>query len=207
LLNELPTADSRHYIDIINDIKAILKNPTVQASARIDPDIRQLLEDAEETISTAQRPTSARSNVCLARSRDRALDTYDSISSMKSFLEDESDSDDEPQQTNLRYRRRISNQPLPTTFSSPKNKYSVFHASGLSLSQPVSIARIPDSSGGRDSFGDRDCELEKAMFPRQLAALKKMGFSDDEVILDALVQTNGNVQMAAKLLERKEICK
>jgi hypothetical protein len=210
LLNELPNADSRRYTDIVREIRAILKNRTVRASARIDPDISDLLEDAEETLATSERPQSGRMKKCLAQVRDQALDTYDcsisGLNAMKALIDDDSDQPEEPQRTNLRYKKTISNQPLPTPWSTPKSKYSVFQTSALGLSQPTTLRSSAELSARHVSFDSRGCGTEKGKFAQQLAALKNMGFNDEEIILEALVQTNGNVQLAAKLLGNSEMC-
>ena len=40
-------------------------------------------------------------------------------------------------------------------------------------------------------------------FASQIEILKKMGFDDERNILEALGETNGNVQKAAKILQNK----
>jgi ubiquitin-like protein Nedd8 len=202
LLNELPTADTHRYIDIVTDIKMLIKDPTLLANARIDPDIRHLLVDAVETVSTAQRPTSARTKLLEARGRDQTLDSSDhSIIGLNALLEDDdSETQAEPEHTNLRYRKRISNKPLPTTWSSPPSKYSIFHTTALSLSHPVSVARPADSTPRHESF---TFEPSTSQFAQQLAILNRMGFTDDDLVLEALTETNGNIQLAVQLLRDK----
>jgi hypothetical protein len=214
LLSELPSADSGRFLQIINDIRAILSNSTVQASARIDPDIKHLLEDAKETISTAKRPISRRTRDFYAHAGDLALDatdaSMDGLRTMKSLLVDTSDHDEEQlQYTNVRYRQRISNQPLPAPWSTVRqDKRSVFHTSALHLSVPTNLPRSVEVGTGKKAPIECGASSSaKYRFSKQLAALKNMGFADEKIILEALAQTDGNVQLAAKLLENRELCK
>jgi hypothetical protein len=212
LLEELPTADSRRFADIINDIREILANSTVQASARIDSDVKQLIVDAQETLSSAKRPTSRRMKLFLAQGQDRALDGYDSqgdgLRAMKSMIGDQfNEEEEEPQRTNRRYRKRISNQALPSTWSPQRrDKYSVFHASALRLSLPVSV-NLPADQATPKKVTFESPAGQKSRFLKQLVALKDMGFDDETIILEALTQANGNVQLAAKLLQNRRPCK
>jgi hypothetical protein len=202
LLKELPDADSRRFTDLIVEIRSILANSTLQASARIDPHTKQILLDAEETISTAQRPISRRTRASHARGQDLVLDSYDSspdgFRTLQSMLEPDPEPIDDANRTKTRFRKRIGNHPLPNPWvESRNNRYSVFHSSGLRISFRPSIgtptaARSP---------------IARSRFSKQVAVLKNMGFDDETDILEALAEANGNVQLAAKLLQNHEPCK
>jgi hypothetical protein len=205
LLGELPTADSRRFTDLIQDIRSILANPTLQSTARIDPHTQQLLLDAEETVSTAQRPTSRRTAAFRARVQDLTFDTYDtSLDGMRvlqSMLESDDDEPETVETTNTRYRKRLAHCPLPNPWvTKDRGKSSVLRTSALRLScLPAGIA------DGHRHFVKSP--TVKSRFSKQVAALKNMGFDDEIGILEALAETNGNVQLAAKLLQNQEPCK
>jgi hypothetical protein len=205
LLEELPGADARRYTDIVSEISSVMEHPSVQSMAKIDIDVQQLLEDAESIVSSSQRPQSRRHKLFLARNQDLALDQFDAspegLHVMKTILDEAND--DEfmripPAPTALKYRSTVSDKALPNPWSVRKNK-AISPFASASLSLPSGSFR----SIGTETFD----ELEGWMMPRlktrfsqQLAALKKMGFSDDDVILQALSEAKGDVQMAAKLL-------
>jgi hypothetical protein len=211
LLDELPSAESRRFSEIINDIRYIISNSTVRASARIDPEVKQLLEEAEETINNAKRPISRRMHDFLARLQDCNVDPCDlSGDDLDTVVNDELDKeDDDAPPTNIRYRKHVSNQPLPLTWTGQQRTgKSVFHRSAMRLSF-AAVAPAPGDSitSRKATFDSGGCTSARSRFSRQLAVLRNMGFHDERVMLDALSQTNGNVQLAARLIQNKEHCK
>jgi hypothetical protein len=185
-----------------------MEHPTVQAVAKIDVDVQQLLEDAENIISSSQRPTSRRTKLFLAHNQDVALDQFDSspegLRLMKMVLDEASETeDDPPSDTNLWYRRVISDRPMPNPWIDRKSRdYSPYHSMMMQLSLPSP----PQMSEHSDNWDRTITSKLKVWFSQQMAALKRMGFSDEDVILQALTESKGDVQIAAKLLLNRFFC-
>lgn len=206
LVEELPTADSDRYMDVTAEIDAIIEEPFVRGVARIDPDVQQLLEGAEDALYLSRRPVSRRTRDFVARSHDIIMDQFDAcpegLRIMKGIIDAEDDDDDsEPIPTELNYRSKINDRPLPNPWSRDRlgiGRRSILKDSALRMSMPIPRKEL--SAARKVTFEGRTNTQLKSKFSQQLAALKNMGFNDEKVILEALSETNGNVQLAAKLL-------
>jgi hypothetical protein len=203
LLDELLAADSGRYLDVIQEIYSIYTNPSVQSQARIDPNAQQLLIRARQTIIHSQRPISRRTTAFLARAQDLALYGCEAsgkgLRPAKSLIDDGdtlvTEEDSVLSVTNLQYRKRISSQPLPNAWIFKERiSDSRLKAEGTEetwLSTPSDLPSAVD--GGLSAESSQE-------FSHEVEALKGMGFDDEIIILDALAETNGNVQLAAQLL-------
>jgi hypothetical protein len=205
LLSELPSADSHRYIDIVQEMAVICSNPTVQAQARLDPHVKQLLIDAHEALSLSERPSSRRTEQFVARAQDMIFHPYEispkGYRAMKATLDTDEpvgEEEDGLSPTTIQYRKRISNQPLPNAWVA---KDRPCYNSALMLLMPTKSSM--NSVGTRRStFECRISPRSRTRLAQGVEVLKKMGFGDETVILEALVETNGNVQLAAQLLQR-----
>jgi hypothetical protein len=213
-LDELPAADLSKYTNIVNEVTTIMQNATVQALARINDDVKQLLDDADEIMSITDRPISWKTVDFVARSQDVILNQVDaspdSYRVMSFLLDDddeasESEEEDEPPEiTRLDYKSQISDQALPSPWSQPTAKNTFMH-SELRVTLPgASISMRRDRAVGLDrESGQHILPGIKGKFSQQVAALKNMGFGDEKKILQALRETGGNLQLAVKLLQDK----
>ena len=207
LVEELPTVDASRYREVTSEIDAIIDEPFVRGVARIDSDVRQLLEGAEDALYLSRRPVSRKTKDFVARSHDIIMDQFDAcpegLRIMKGLIDaDEDEYDSEPQVTELNYRSKISERPLPNPWGRDRvgiGRRSILKDSALRMSMPIPRREFAPKQKTVTFEGRTNTQL-KSKFSQQLAALKNMGFHDEKVMLEALSETNGNVQLAAKLL-------
>jgi hypothetical protein len=188
LLDQLSSANSHRYLDIVSEIKQIIENPVIQSLSRIDAAVKDAIDDAWSLIETTQRPISAKSQTLRARGEDQLLDQFDNspegIRILQAALDEISDREigPLPEPTKVRYSARISEKPLPNPWAMKRRDGAIY------------------SSGFRLSFGEFEGSA-RMKFSKEVAVLKDMGFNDEDRIVKALCQTNGNVRLAAQLLE------
>jgi hypothetical protein len=186
LLDELSSADSQRYLDVVGEIKQIIEDPVIQSLSRIDAAVKDAISDAWGFIEIAQRPVSPKTQTLKARAQDQLLDQFDNspegIRILQAAMEEISDQDAGPlpEPTRVKYSARISERPLPNPWTAQRRDGAIY------------------TSGFRLSFGEGSARLK---FSREVAVLKHMGFNDEDRIVRALCQTNGNVRLAAQLLE------
>jgi hypothetical protein len=152
----------------------------------------------------SQRPTSRRTRQFLARGDDIAFYPYDAspggFRAMKAMLDsDDSDRDEEGSVpgTAILYQKKLSDQPLPNAWT---DKDPILRKSGLRISMPTTVRAAVDAR--KAIFECNGFPPSRGQFSRQVEVLKDLGFGDETIILEALAQANGNVQLAAKLLQR-----
>lgn len=197
LLNELPEADPYRYIDLVSEIRAILDDSLLQSLSRIDSSVKSILCNAEEILNNTHRPTSRRMRTFLAKVRDREFDlaegSAESCWAMHSAIESEAVEDSaRPEVTRVRPARRICERPLPNPWGT--NQRGVLYSSALRISvgsQTTPRAQLEGQGGTKPLWG------------KEVTMLMTMGFGDEERIRQALSETNGNVQLAAQLLQSR----
>ena len=83
-----------------------------------------------------------------------------------------------------------------------------------SVTSSRSQKEITNKSGKSDDSDYAECNVStdddersdaKEKFALQLDTLKSMGFSDDETILRALMEADGNVQLAVRILKQNRV--
>ena len=223
LLDELPNCEAEKFNIIIDEINSIMNNPIVQSFARINSDVQQLFSDAREVIANTERPVSRKTRQFIAKSKDTILDQFDSTPEgfrlIQSLVEESEESDSDgplpKPKTNLRYNKKISNKPLPNPWENTSaRKRSVFQNAALRLSVPAASLIFPENSitirpeenlplMKTPTFENNFSLGLKSKYAEQIKALRKMGFKDENIILQALSETNGNVQLAAQILKQK----
>ncbi|KAK8887273.1 hypothetical protein M9Y10_038311 [Tritrichomonas musculus] len=90
--------------------------------------------------------------------------------------------------------KKLTNLPKKST-STPIN--FVDSDSSLNSDEKIQLNKISSCNNANIAIS------LKSKFAEQMTALKKMGFNDENIILQALNETNGNVQLAAQLLRNK----
>ncbi|OHS95976.1 Ubiquitin family protein [Tritrichomonas foetus] len=222
LLDKLPNASSSEYSLIVDEVNEILENPSVQSFSRINPDIEQLFLDAKEIIAHTERPISSKSKYFLAKAKDQVYDQFDQspdgLRILQSFMEETEAYEDEFSNnqyskylTNIHYKKSISSQPLPDPWNNRRRKKSIFHNTALRLSSPspaLFFKEIPRTEENLPlikvpTFESSFSFKLKSKFADQVAVLKKKGFNDENIILQALSETDGNIQLAEQLLRSK----
>jgi hypothetical protein len=203
LTHELPVVDSRRFSEVVLLIREVLDDPAVRARAKIDARLKDALDKAEETVTKTERPISRRTQDFEARNQDLLLDQFDSTPEgfcmMRSLAENESESDEEelPEPTRIRFVRQISERPLPVPWASKGGQ--VLRNAGLRVAAGL-MTREP-RSGRRVTFESR--AQSGGTYSEAVEVLKARGFRDEDVILQALRETDGNIQHAAQLLQRR----
>ncbi|OHS97213.1 Ubiquitin family protein [Tritrichomonas foetus] len=218
LLDEFPNVKAEDYTLVIDEINDIINNPVVQSFGRINSDVQQLFKDAQEIIENSERPLSRKTRDFIARSKDAVFDQFDSSPEgfriLQSLVDDSDDFDPSPpHRTNLKYKSRISARPLPDPWNSKPKKRTVFQNVAMRMSVPTAALLFPESprteenlpliKGKPPTFDSNFSITLKSKFAEQMVALKKMGFHDEDIMLQALSETNGNVQLAAQILKHK----
>jgi hypothetical protein len=195
LISEASASDCRTARAAVAGIKSLLDNPVLVALSRIDDTVKSTLEEADVIVNGFESRRSPDTSDVQARAQDQLMSQFDTspegFRAMVSLLESNSESDEErfADPTRIQPAVRICERPLPTPWASKKK--SVLYRSALRVS--VGAREAPRKSV---TFG-----IAKAKFPQQMAVLKDMGFSDEDRIMQALCETNGNVQLAAKRLD------
>ena len=116
------------------------------------------------------------------------------------------------QKTNINYSRVLQSKPLPDPWSKNKRKNNILQNTALRLSVPVpsflyqmnqDVKRLDDNFSLRKTpTFDVNYSLNlKSKFSAEMALLKNKGFNDEKKILQALSETNGNVQQAEQILK------
>lgn len=118
-----------------------------------------------------------------------------------------------PLMTNLNYNQTLSRKPLPNPWSSSKHSKnrSIFQNTALRISVPSPAIlfqdemtpRIKKQNSNMPTFDSSPGQIgkPKEQFATEVAVLKKKGFKDEKTIMQALYETNGNVQLAEQLLK------
>ena len=212
LTEELPEADSERYSEIIFEITQIIQDPIFLANARINPEVQTIISEAIEAMETTERPISRKTAEFIARNQDIFFDQFESspdgLRVFQSILEDSEDEPDQtPQTTHINYTPKIQTKALPNPW---RNKETIFQdCKSLRVSLPSSPPdlrsprRVPNKRpNNRSPILETDLRTK---FESQLTTLKLMGFKDENVILKALSETNGNVQKAARILQNQSM--
>jgi hypothetical protein len=190
LLDELGVVDSSRYVDLVCEIKDIIEDPAILSLSRIDPVVRDAVDDALALVAATARPTSRKMADFHARCQDQLFDQFegapDGMRVLQSLV-DEMENDDAPAPPmRIRPAGRISDRPLPNPWSARRKEGALY------------------TSAMRLSFGGSELRKDARLkFSEEVAVLKNMGFRDEDRILQALCETNGNVHLAAKLLQSR----
>jgi hypothetical protein len=193
LLDGLSAPDPARFVDAVCGIRDIIEDPAILSLARIDPVVRDAVDDAAALLAAARRPTSRRTRDFHARCQDQLLDQFegapDGMRVLQAIVDDAGEPEEAPPEpTRIRAAARICERPLPNPWAA-RRKDGALYASAVRL-----------SFGEREPAARRDARIR---FSEEVAALKDMGFRDEERILQALCETNGNVHLAAKLLQSR----
>lgn len=221
LLDSLPEVSSTQYQITVNEINELLKNPILKSASRINPEIQQILDDAEQTVKNSERPLSEKTIQFVAKNQDIAMAQFeaspDGYRILQSVMEEEQIEDEGtiPEYTNIQYPKRLNDRPLPNCWKkdsvfqmAAKNisnyQYSTptyidYHQQQYHYSWENQIGNYPYQYGKKDGSTSR----LKEKFATQLKLLKNMGFSDEEGILQALSESDGNVQKAVFILRSR----
>ena len=221
LMQQLDVASPYKFNEIVNEMKELVEDPILKGYARLDQRVADAIQSANDLMDSVDRPQSRQAEQYLARTTDYALSLVESapdgLRMLQSIIDDYS-SDEEPsynnKPTHIEYRPRIMSKPLPPL----KGTKSIFQSSAYrTLQTRKEFTRTPrdckisPSISLTDShefdefldipFHNDSNENLSQKFASQVEILKKMGFDDERNILQALGETNGNVQKAAKLLQ------
>lgn len=222
LVNSLPELSSAKFTLAIDEINSILDHPVLKSTARINPEVQQIIDDATQAVKTTERPLSEKTIQYMAQSQDLTYAQFeatpDGYRLLKSVMEEEanqvSDSDSRDYgYTNVNYTPKLSEKSLPNCWKKKKN---VFQNTALSLT-PRNFKNLNHTYSNyykrqgetpQDTWETQTQKKDskimlKEKFAVQIKSLKEMGFTDEEIILQALRETGGNVQKAEQLLRNR----
>ena len=214
LINQLGELTSSKYVLAVEEINRLLEHPVLKAAARINPEIQQMMDDASQAVKNSERPLSEKTLRFVAQSQDLTFAQFEATPDGYRLLQSVMDEESPPSSasdkyydgsrgssyTNIVYTPKISERALPNCWKKKKN---VFQNTAISLTPRFSyFERTFEASPTWDSR-PRNKELLREKYVNQINLLKSMGFTDEEVILQALRETGGNVQKAEQLLRKK----
>ena len=117
--------------------------------------------------------------------------------------------------TNLDYFSKISESPLPTLWRRKNATLPYGFQNHTSIFQNAATASI----GSKRALAIRNKSLQKSenvrsaeylytdtlreKFSNQIAALKKLGYADDNTVLEVLAETDGNIQKTIRILKNR----
>ena len=221
LTQQLEIATASKFNEILTEMKELVEDPILKGYSRLDQRAADAIQAAVETMDTIERPQSRQTEQYLAKTTDYALSLVESapdgLRMLQSIIDDYSSDDDSSysnKPTRVEYRPRIMTKPLPPL----KGSKSIFQSSAIRTFQTrkevihtprettklYSLTDVPEFDELHEiPFGSDYDQTLSQKFASQVEILKKMGFDDERNILQALGETNGNVQKAAKLLQNK----
>ena len=117
--------------------------------------------------------------------------------------------------TNLNYFSKISESPLPTLWRRKNATISFGFQNHTSIFQNAASASI----GSKKAMAFRNKTMQQSehvmssdylysdiireKFSKQIAALKKLGYADDNTVLQVLAETDGNIQKTIRILKSR----
>ena len=205
LIKKLHKSNHFKYKEIISEIKNLISDSTLISFSSISREARDIINDATIEINSFETPFCDQSIKCIAQSTDLTLaqieSNPDGLRILKSIYEEdinfenpEKKIDFEDSFTFIEYEKKLSEKPLPTICFQ-----KIFHQDSL-----INLNSTRINLNDEDFWSENDFKKYlKNKFSQQVAILKKMGFDDEQIILQALGETNGNVQLAAQILQNK----
>jgi hypothetical protein len=169
------------------EITDLLNNPVLHSFSRIDQTARLVADDARLVLEAAENRGTSQMNQVVATMNDQTMTLFETTAAGIRLLWDAVKKDSGKRAapplamlpTRLDFEAGISEEALPIWWSS----WSAVGEPGVRTAK------------------DRPTPIREK-FSREIRELKRMGFGDESVILMALKETSGNVQRAAKLLQR-----
>lgn len=190
--NRFPSAE------LIQELSELVEDPVLCSYSKFNKKAKKLIEDAIVLIENFDISMSLKTAQAIASYQDLTITQYESTLDGLRYLQEQMASDELEEDiihydmpTNLSYEKKLSTAPLPKCWGTkPTFPFGDFNMEFDEQGRPT----------GRDiADGDMMNPL-KQKFARQIQVLKKMGFTDEEVILMALNETSGNVPQAARIL-------
>ena len=229
LLAELKTATHLKRTKILAEIKEILEKPTLIAFLSFSKDAADIAKEASEEIKTFSAETETEKSQLLAQQTDIALNqiegSSDGLRTLQHFYEEELEENeseyaiyaDDGEEEDFEYLSIPFNQPsFPTII--PDKPSKIPKQPLPTLSQPISMLNaIPFSYNQQplttrydlyndDFWSEKDMKkYMKQKYSQQIAILKYLGFEDEQNIIKALGETNGNVQLAYQILQNQVV--
>lgn len=170
-------------------IQANGKNPTNNINTNSNSSIKLNEQKSNNLFSVSSpKPISAETSK-LSQSKEAAISSTSKISILPSNADG---NDVSINNNNIKIFSQNLNDLAKKSVSSPVSD------SPLSSEENLQVVKAK-STNNCSSFS---IPL-KSKFAEQLVALKKMGFDDENIIVQALNETNGNIQLAVQLLKNK----
>ena len=172
LMSDFLTANDSRRVEVSIEITKIIENPHLIAYAKIHPRTARLIDESRFMIEEFQYMTSDKLSRVILDLQDLAITQYESSPDGIRVLQELME---DMEKSDVRLETNI-----------PTN---------LNYKPVISSTKLPACWG---PFC-RDDATEKE-FAQQISVLKKMGFTDEKVMLKALTETAGNIPQAAKII-------
>ena len=208
LLNDLHETSPIKARTKINEIRNLITNPLLLSFAAISSEALEIIEEAQIEIDDIEQDADDISTQYIAQANDTALNqiesSADGLRTLTAILDDDKKEDtipydccyDEPTVICPK-PTKISDSPLPTLSQTkivPSNSFYI----------------LPTGDECHYEFSNEDfwCETDfkrymKQKYAQQVAMLKDMGFDDEQIVLQALGETGGNVLLAFQILQSR----
>jgi hypothetical protein len=197
LIENCVSSDRERRKDVVMEIVWLLSDPLLRSSAEIDPWVADVVSRADELVNSIERGKTDRVTCLRARARDQYMHHVDNAPNAVRLMTEMLDSDggventEERQPMRIVPAHRVCERPLPNPWDSGREKNGLY-------APALKIKGSPERGSPRKVvvFGS-----PTKRFAEQIATLRDMGYADDDRIVEALSETNGNVTLAAEKLE------
>jgi hypothetical protein len=186
-LQEVIESGGAKYDLLISEIQQLLDNPLLIAAARINLNMNHAIKEGKLILQAMERPINKKTLHFIAQSQDLQMTRAEMFASPNKLYQMIEEEDEEEDDIFIEKNTRIPNPSIATISVDP-------------LPNPWRINKFPYLKSHPISGPSNDL---KQIFARELNALKKMGFTNEEANVNALSQTGGNIQLAARILQHK----
>lgn len=208
-----------NYEKATKELNELIQNRFLKSRARFDDEVSQMLIEAQQLVESSKRPLSERTKYFIAQNQDTIFAQVEGALNadkmMKAIIDEQNEQEKiclitRPPNTITSYTSQISEAPLPNAWDQTQSLSPIF----LSSLRPTTVITGKRSHLMDDVWPEDDNFLVrpfapdltinlKEKFATEVVALKRMGFTDEEIILEALKETGGNVQRAAILIKKR----
>ena len=230
LLQQIKSTKIHKRTKIVSEIKEILEKPTMIAFISFSKEAAEIAKEATEQIKMYYVEPEVEKSQLLAQQTDISLNqieaSSDGLRTLQHFYEEELEDTeikyaiyaDDAEEEEYEYLTIPLNSPSYPTIVPEKPK-EISHTPLPALSQPISMFNpFSYTNFGQQSTNTRydlynddfwsEKDMKKYMkqkYSQQIAILKYLGFEDEQNIIKALGETNGNVQLAYQILQNQVV--
>ncbi|EAY04280.1 Ubiquitin family protein [Trichomonas vaginalis G3] len=203
LIKESQVAHPSTLRRILRQLKELISNSLLLSFASISSEAFEAIEDAQSEIEKIERVVNDESSQYLAQTADSTItqieSTSDGLRTLQAIYNDGM-YDMENHEEYIPFEITII--PDPTEAPSEEPLPSLYN--DRLIDNTSTISQIPENyDEDYDNSKLYNRNLIRQKYAQQVAILKQMGFVDEQFILQALGESNGNIQMAVQILQNK----